>query len=134
MLSLILCRLIGGLPSILHFFNLFSQHMSLDINLVCLVVFALSYVCLPLQSLQELCQLVLSSNNFNDHEKSNIFPNCRLRLLTLCCPSQERRGGKAPTQARSVETPASEPGDSSGNNTPKDAPKGEPFNWRNQED
>ncbi|CAD6260937.1 unnamed protein product [Miscanthus lutarioriparius] len=46
----------------------------------------------------------------------------------------ERRGGKAPTQARSVETPASEPGDSSGNNTPKDAPKGEPFNWRNQED
>ncbi|XP_066348509.1 probable serine/threonine-protein kinase At1g01540 isoform X1 [Miscanthus floridulus] len=46
----------------------------------------------------------------------------------------ERRGGKAPTQARSVETPASEPGDSSGNNTPKDAPTGEPFKWRNQED
>jgi len=46
----------------------------------------------------------------------------------------ERRGGKAPTQARSVETPATEPGDSSGNNTPKDAPKGEPFKWRNQED
>ncbi|NP_001142269.1 Probable serine/threonine-protein kinase At1g01540 [Zea mays] len=44
----------------------------------------------------------------------------------------ERRGGKAPAQARSVETPpASEPGDSSGNNTPKDAPNGEPFKWRN---
>ncbi|PAN38142.1 hypothetical protein PAHAL_7G150000 [Panicum hallii] len=46
----------------------------------------------------------------------------------------ERRGVKAPTQGRSVETPASEPGDSSGNNTPKDAPKGgEPFKWRTQE-
>ncbi|KAJ1271004.1 hypothetical protein BS78_06G095500 [Paspalum vaginatum] len=46
----------------------------------------------------------------------------------------DRRGGKAPTQVRSVETPAGEPGDSSGNNTPKDTPKGEPFKWRTQED
>jgi hypothetical protein len=47
--------------------------MSLDINLVCLVVFAVSYVCLRLQSLQEMRQLVLSSKNFNDHDKSNML-------------------------------------------------------------
>jgi len=44
------------------------------------------------------------------------------RLLTFTYS-----GGKAPAQARSVETPASEPGHGSGNSTPKDAPKAEPY-------
>ncbi|XP_066371829.1 uncharacterized protein [Miscanthus floridulus] len=66
---------------------------------------------------------ILPSNNFIDHERSQYFFSQIVdRLLTFTYS-----GGKAPAQARSVETPASEPGHGSGNSTPKDAPKAEPY-------
>ncbi|KAG8047610.1 hypothetical protein GUJ93_ZPchr0008g12965 [Zizania palustris] len=45
---------------------------------------------------------------------------------------KDRRGGKALGITKSGEIPASESGDSTGNNTPKGQPKEEACKWRNQ--
>ena len=45
----------------------------------------------------------------------------------------DRRAGRAPGQAKLGETPSGEPGDSSGNDTPKGQSKADNSRWRNQE-